>query len=644
MTARAAEVTAVAALAVVLTLVIAAPVLRAPSERIFGIESDGRHYDPFTVMEQFQQPIHWTAFLQPLTDLPGAGLAKFVGAVAAYNVLVLLSFPLTAVAAYLLARHCALAPVGAAGAALAVAFSPFHLAHAAYHPHVAQLQWMPLYLLMLWRCLDWPTWGAVVLLGFSIAGVTLSNFYGGFIASVITPVAVAAYWWFKMRRDAADRSRLVRTAAALVVAAIAGAGYAFAVGGDILRGSSTLDFARRDLAKYAATWWSYLVPPAAHPWFGDLAGRAGLRSVTDPGLVEQQLTLGWGLIALSVVAVAAWSRQRHTVAALSAVPVLAAVAIVALVCSFSLPAAVLYGILPMFRSYARFGSVVQLMVALLAAIGAQWLWQVRVPRARVAMAALVLLAAAEYAVWPPALWRDVLPTAAHRWVAQQPDFTRVLDCYPHTQESQSVQWLTGGRVILRPRSVGDCREPGVIATLSATGFTHMLVRRDTPEGRWFEGRPATAGLRLATRFADAQVFAVTERPSLIRTVGTEAFYPVEFDDQWTWRWMGPQASWTVVNTSERSVVASVDLETNAFDESRHLTVMLDGAPVQDVIIEPRRAIRRIGPLTLRPGDHTLTFRAASPPSVAEDRIHNGDPRPLSVAFGDWRWSVDGAPK
>ena len=36
---------------------IAAPVLRAPSERIFGAEIVGRHHDPFTVMQQFARPI-----------------------------------------------------------------------------------------------------------------------------------------------------------------------------------------------------------------------------------------------------------------------------------------------------------------------------------------------------------------------------------------------------------------------------------------------------------------------------------------------------------------------------------------------------------------------------------------------------------
>lgn len=152
------------------------------------------------------------------------------------------------------------------------------------------------------------------------------------------------------------------------------------------------------------------------------------------------------------------------------------------------------------------------------------------------------------------------------------------------------------------------------------------------------------GLREVARFGDGEVLAVTAQPSLIRTVATHAFYPAEFDHAWAWRWMGPQASWTVVNTSARALVASVDLETNSFQEPRRLRVVLDGAEVQDVLVDPHRAIHRIGPFALRPGDHTLTFHAASPATVADDRIHNGDRRALSVALGDWRWSVDNGGK
>ena len=164
------------------------------------MEIAGRHHDPFTLMEQFGRPIGVGAFSQPVTDIAGTLVARMSGPVAAYNWLVLITFPLSAAAAYLLARHLALSPVGATVAALAYAFSPFHIAQAAYHPHIAQTQWVPLYLLALWRCLDHASPGAVALLGAATIAVTLSNFYGGLIAAVITPVAVAAYWCFVMPR------------------------------------------------------------------------------------------------------------------------------------------------------------------------------------------------------------------------------------------------------------------------------------------------------------------------------------------------------------------------------------------------------------------------------------------------------------
>ena len=177
------------------------------------MEIVGRHHDPFTVMAQFERPIAVGVYSQPVTDITGALLARLAGPVAAYNWLVLLSFPLSAAAAYLLARHLALSPAGAAVAAMAYAFSPFHLAHAAYHPHIAQTQWVPLYLLALWRCLDNASPAAVGFLGMAAVAVTLSNFYGGLIAAVITPGRRRLRTGLVARRGTAQRiaaRRLVR--------------------------------------------------------------------------------------------------------------------------------------------------------------------------------------------------------------------------------------------------------------------------------------------------------------------------------------------------------------------------------------------------------------------------------------------------
>ncbi len=202
----------------------------------------------------------------------------------------------------------------------------------------------------------------------------------------------------------------------------------------------------------------------------------------------------------------------------------------------------------MFRSYARFGVVVQLMTALLAGIGADRLWRSGRDGARagrIACVALLLLTAVDGRRWPPAMWRDVLPTAAHRWVTRQSDLIRVLDCAALTQESDSIQWLTGNRVALEQGRLDDCAEPNIGDKLSAAGFTHLLLRRDTDEGAWFAKRGPLAGLNVAAHFADGDVFSVRHQPPLIYTFQILGFYGREFGADSTWRWMGPAASWTI---------------------------------------------------------------------------------------------------
>jgi hypothetical protein len=645
-------------MAVVITLAMAVPVLRAPSQRVFGMEIVGRHHDPFTVMDQFGRPISVSAYLQPVTDITGALLARIFGAVAAYNWLVLLSFPLSAAAAYLLARHLALSSAGATVAALAYAFSPFHLAHAAYHPHVAQTQWVPLYLLALWRCLDDASPAAVGLLGAATMAVTLSNFYGGLIAAVITPVAVAVYWLVTCRAHPRPMRRLGITVGSLALIAVAGLAYASYAARPVVMDPAAFAFPRADLFRYSAKWWSYLVPPVEHPLLGATARRVWEAVGVREGLLEQQVSLGLGIVALGLIAAFRWlargspgSHIRQP-ASLARVPVLAVVAFAALVCSLSpertigpftfvRPSALLYDVVPMFRAYARFGVVVQLMAVLLAGIGVDYLRRAWTRRAQIVCLALVALAAGEYAVAPLALWRDVLPTTAHRWVTEQPGRVRALDCTPLDQESESVHWLTDDRVTMQGSSTSDCTEPNFAEKLAATGYTHLLVRRDTADGQWFAEHPVPDGLRDAADFDDGWVFAVTAHTPAIYTAAMTGTFSREYDAEWSWRWMGADAAWTVVSTSARPIVATLDLEMSAFHDARRMNVLLDGRPAQTFVVERPRRIYRIGPLTVMPGGHELVFHPADPPTVAGDVINNGDQRPLSFALGTWNWTVRG---
>ncbi len=106
-----------------LTVLMAWPVVRAPRTMIFGHEIVGRHHDPFTVMQQFAAGGAAGPYRQPLTDDVGVALARIIGAIPAYNLVVLITFPLAALSAYLLARYLTRSHAGATVAAFAFAFA-----------------------------------------------------------------------------------------------------------------------------------------------------------------------------------------------------------------------------------------------------------------------------------------------------------------------------------------------------------------------------------------------------------------------------------------------------------------------------------------------------------------------------------------
>jgi hypothetical protein len=329
------------------------------------------------------------------------------------------------------------------------------------------------------------------------------------------------------------------------------------------------------------------------------------------------------------------------------VPVLLVVAGVALVCSLSperviagwtvvRPSAVLYELAPMFRSYARFGVIVQLMAALLAGIGADLLLRSASRGARLLCVAMVAAIAAEYAVAPSALWRDALPTAAHRWIMQRAEAVRVLDCVAPTPESASIEWLTNHQVTTLGPTLSDCGEPNLPSKLAAQGYTHLLLRSG-------QSRPLTfdRGLEPAAAFADSRILAVTAAVPPIYTMTMTGFSAREHGRDASWQWMGHEATWIIVNHRRLLTVAALDLEVTAFHHDRRISVWLDRVEASTFIAAAGRRTYRLGPFTFPAGAHELRFRAMEPPTIADDVIQNGDRRALSIAVGTWTWLVEG---
>jgi hypothetical protein len=629
------------AVALAATLAMAAPVLLAPRERLFGsrdtlVPSDPNR-DPLVVIEQLRTGSVPSPYLQPVTDLPGRALARIVGPVAAYNVLVLATFPLAAAAAYLLARSVLGSHLAALVAGLAYAFLPFHVAQAAHHPHVAQTQWLPLYFLALWRCLDRPDLRRASLLTVATAAVALSNFYGGFIAAVSTPAALVAWVVVAPRRPVAPvLRRLALTSATL--AAAAGTGFLLAWAGGVGGHVDAYRFPRSDLFLHGARWWSYLLPPVDHPLTGPLSNAVWAGRSEPLALLEQQVGLGWSLLILAAVPL--WSAMRgdRSSLAVRSAPVLAAVAVIAFACSLSpertvggwrlvRPAALLYVVAPMFRAYARFGVVVGLMIALLAGAGAARLWRLPGPGGRRAALLLLGLAAVEGAPFPPWRWRDVLPTRAHRSLATHTGPLRVLDCVPASGISDALAApLLGHEVaFLGASAFDDCGEPALAEKLNALGFTHAVVRGD---GAGFEDGQITE--------------AAAGPPPRLYVARLAGFFARETAGARSWRWMGQTGALRLAAT-EPSVGAALLLELRAFPEGRAVEWRLDGQRRGrlETTTEWRWFALPLG--TLAPREVSLTLACQEPAVVADDVLHNGDRRAVGLAVGRWTLSIPPRP-
>ena len=441
-------------ISVIATIVMALPVLLSPHERIFGGEIVGRHHDPLTVIQQFALGGVRGLYRQPLTDDVGAWLSRVFGPVAAYNIVVLATFPLAALGAYALARYLRLPHRGSLVAGLIFAFAPVHVAQAAYHPHIAQVQWIPIYFLTLFVAVDRPTLTSAALLAATAGCLTLSNFYGGLIGAAVTPVALAAYWTAAPRGPRTARGLIVPLTTLVGLLAL-GLVAVRAAAPDVFQNPEALAFPLSDLDRYGARWWAYFVPPVDNALLGRIAAGVWRREHIGPGLLEQQISLGWGVLGLTgvllwtVVTRACDPASRRTAAVLAAIGLWATLLSLAPASSGILSlSALLHQGLPMFRSYARFGIVTSLMVAIAAGMAVEYLWRrpeevVVDRRPLVRRASAVVLLGLTIIEFSPLPWRarDVLPTQGHRWLAGLGTTALALDCRGPSLEDSGVPWL-----------------------------------------------------------------------------------------------------------------------------------------------------------------------------------------------------------
>jgi len=635
-------------LSIAITAAIAAPTLRDPETRLFGVELVGRQHDPFTMMEQYESGHVPPPYLQPATDIPGVVLTRFMTAVPAYNALVLITFPLTALLAFVHARHVIGSPAGALVAALLFAFAPFRLAHAAYHVHLVQTQWLPLFFLALWRLIERPTLLRAAIVAGALVLAGAASFYFGMIVAIIAPAVALAYALARSRERSGRAIRVLGwTAAAIGATAGAALFVAWEEYPAVLRNPSSFAFPSEALDQHSARAWSYLMPAAGHIWLGRRASTVWRSAGIDVGLLEQQVSIGASVLALALVPLAAaWMKVKRRTAVLY--PVLLVTALVAFVCSlppaiqlgpfrWPMPSAAVYAALPMFRSYARFGVIVSLMLTTLAGAGFAMLIERRT-RASIMFAAVLLLGATfEYLPRPAS--RDVLPTSAHRWLAGVQN-ARVFDCVaPTPGATAGVARLMNREVAFPAGPLSDCAEPEFSSKLAAFGFSHVIVRTASKSGEWTEGATLD-GVKAVHVAADASVFEITAPKRAVYVTELSGFFPREYLGLDTWRWMGAEGSMKTMNASVDRAVGELGLELEAFGVERLLRLTVNGNELSALTVQPIRKWYSVGPVVLTPGANVIGFVADGVLVPANGEGAAADTRALSVRVRRWRWKLE----
>ncbi len=369
----------------------------------------------------------------------------------AHNVVVLLSFILSGVGMYYLARYHTGSPPASAVAGILFAFCPYTLAHTA-HIQLLMTAGLPFSLLCFHRLVDRPGPVRSALLGVTLTATALSCGYYGVFAALL--VACGSAFYLLSRRSWSHVDYFVGLAVA--------AGIALALVWPVLRpylqlGGLGKPFRElKDTIEFSANWSAY----RAAAGLGDRWMLQFARDRTEvlfPGFVTLALATTCGLAVFRPAAAGGPDTARGAAGARESETVwfYAVSSGFALWLSFG-PSAGLYRVfyryVPSFtllRAPARFGLVVTLSLVVLGAVGLAALLRGRRHAALIA-GAVGLLALVELSAMPLPFLVVPPPSFVYRLLAQSPPgavielpfFYREEDYHQHGQYvlNSTVHW------------------------------------------------------------------------------------------------------------------------------------------------------------------------------------------------------------
>ena len=412
--------------------------------------------------------------LSPGTVLLFSPLTHFFGEIFTYNFLVLISFPLTAIGTYLLARELWSNRAGAVLAGIIVGFCPYRFAHSGGHLSIVSTEWIPFFFLYLERMISTPRLKNAVLAGVFFGLAAWTTWYYFFMV----PIAAAFYVTFRIHWTAPGKEfrRLLKLGLVSAGVALAFA-LPFLIPYYLATHGAVVDYrGAGESQAFAASVADYIIPPTDQFLWGPRVSQ--LWRTGPNGLWQSEWQLYVGTVALLLAVVGLFHRRRHVVVAL------VAMALGCLLFSFgpgiyfthppplhpstndvalsSIPApGRLLQQLPGFnnlRSWARLGFFVDISVGLLAAAGLarllDWLKERFHARPSAQFAVIAIVSGLVVLDTCPRSrgMTPVKPRAVDKWLSKQPGEFAFME-YPipnHAYGGPAIYStrLTGKRIVM----------------------------------------------------------------------------------------------------------------------------------------------------------------------------------------------------
>ena len=352
------------------------------------------------------------------------------------------------------------------------------------------------------------------------------------------------------------------------------------------------------------------------------------------------------------------------------------------------PPAFVHALLPQFRTTSRLDLLIQLGVAILAALGARRLLQGlgRPAWRRAAAAALALAVLLEYSDVPP--WRhiDLLPAPPlDRWLAAlPPQQAGIVAQYPIAASDQEGtprdgfyayavhghRLFNGVQVGTPPDALrlalGDPLNPAMPAAWAALGVRTLTIDDAYYRARFGNARLAwdgpgglaahlPPGLALRYRDAGDSGYAVTAAPAAVVAGLGAGFGAADLGpDGREWRWMGERATLWVDDAAARPARALLwtaahnNGGAHALAVPGYLPVPVSAARAESAVALPLAAGPGMRPLELRADGGAAPLAGSGDRSPVAVQLRGLEPGPLwpqAVPFaqgGRPRWELTGA--